>query len=747
MIDSLITVMVFFITFIGVPVCFLLAARLAWDLIIDRSNEGAKASRQAAGDQQASSIELNGSNCYYRLGRSSKCHFRINNPLVSLQHAEIRIKGNRVTIVDLKSSAGTYVNSRRISRPTVLCPGDFITLGSVWMVMSDDGRRLSLETSRGNITIQANSIGIAVSTGKKIVEGIDVVILPGELVGIMGPSGSGKSTLIAALNGYLPPTTGVVTINGRDLYENYDEFRGLIGYVPQDDIMHSDLTVFEALYYSARLRLPSDYGRDEIYARVRKVVTELGLEGTENTRIGDADRRGISGGQRKRVNVAMELITDPDLLFLDEPTSGLSSEDALSLMRLLRQLSDSGKTIVFTIHQPSLESYQLIDNLVVVGKDRLSSKAGRLVYFGPAYPDAIKFFDETSGARATPDVVLRGLGAQPVGEWLKIYKESFYFKRFLKSRLRDNKIQAHANPKKRQHAGGFVQYATLVERGLIIKIKDTWNTGVLLLQAPLIALLISLVFGPKLRQQVTVENFSDVSRAVATTLFLIGISALWFGCSNSARDIVAESAIFRRERMVCLGIPSYLASKFTILSLLSSFQCALLLFFVGFIGKLSGSWFVLYSSMFMVSIVGIALGLAVSAAARTADIAAGVLPLVILPMVILGGVLLPIHDLPRSPIPMNMIADAMPSRWVFESLLISESAAREVIDTSGMPPVIVSESEKRTTGKKYSGMAEAFFREEDHSGNIQKIPFVVMQVQSVALFVFVGALLKRRDVV
>lgn len=693
-------------------------------------------------------LDLTGRQGVFVLGRAPTCDFQLDYPMVSLWHAELRINHGKATITDLGSSNGTFVNGIRVSRTTPLEPGDVIALGSVWFVLSQDGLSLAPKAARGDITIEAREVGVTVSNGKQILERVDLSILPGEFVGLMGPSGAGKSTLIAVLNGYLAPSSGSVTINGRDLYESYDEFRGMVGYVPQDDIMHADLTVAEALYYTARLRLPADYTDGEIRMRLAKVLGDLGLLGIDNTRIGNAERRGISGGQRKRVNVAMELLTDPPLLFLDEPTSGLSSEDALSLMRLLRQLADNGKTVILTIHQPSLDVYKLMDNLIVIGKDSQSSAAGRLAYYGPAFPDAIAFFEPESAATASPDAVLRGLAKRSVGDWTTQYEQSPYYRRFVVNRLQKRSKRSHKNLRRRRPAGGISQYWTLVRRGLAVKLKDSWNTGVLLLQAPLIALLIGLVFGPRVSGEVTLENFAKVASATATTMFLLGISALWFGSSNSARDIVAESAIYRRERMVGLGIPSYVAAKLTVLSLLCLFQCGVLLAIVGWLASLAASWTVLYASLFIAATVGVAVGLTISAAARTGEVAAGILPLVILPMVILGGILLPLHELPRSPMPMRFIASTMPSRWAFEALLIPETNSRPSLDAQGTPPALISaeDSDARET-KNDTDMAEVFFPSADRWPLRPAWPPILMLTQTVLLLLIVGGLLKRKDTV
>ncbi len=669
----------------------------------------------------------------YFIGRGENCDLILEYPMVSLRHAKLTVDAETgITIGDLGSSNGTFINGQRIARRMRVRPGDSVVIGSVWFVLSNDGLSLELANQKSEIVLEGRGIGVEVAGGKQILDDVSLAVLPGELVGLMGPSGAGKSTLISALNGYCPPASGNVTINGRDLYEQYDEFCGMIGYVPQDDIMHADLTVQEALYFSARLRLPTDYSDNEIRQRIQKVIEDLGLKGTEHIRIGNAELRGISGGQRKRVNVAMELLTDPPLLFLDEPTSGLSSEDALSLMKLMRILANEGKTIILTIHQPSLDVYRLMDNLIVVGKDSNSPAAGQLVYSGPAFPDAITFFQGNNkvGTGTSPDGVLRELAKRPANEWATKYRNSPYYKKFVAGRLQKRSEHHYKKLKGRRRVGGFNQYKSLVRRGLRVKLKDTWNTGVLLLQAPLIAVLLGLVFGPTLSEKVVASNFADVSRATATTMFFLGISALWFGCSNAARDIVAESAIYRRERMVGLTVPAYVASKVTILALLCSLQCGILLIFVGWLGSLQASWMFLYGAVLLAALVGVSIGLLVSAAARTGEVAAGVLPLVILPMVILGGVLLPLKDLPSSPVPMHAIAGLMPSRWAFESLLLPEADARPQFDPSVVPPQVVGASEsKQRDSDTCQDMAEGFFKRNDRLKNASTIALLVLSTQ------------------
>ena len=492
----------------------------------------------------------------------------------------------------------------------------------------------------------------------------------------MGPSGAGKTTLMSALNGYSPPGEGLVLLNGQDLYEHFAQFADLLGYVPQDNIMHRELTVGQALYYTARLRLPPDTTDDEIHARISAVLRQLGLEGTVNTLIGSPERKGISGGQRKRVNLAMELLTDPAVLFLDEPTSGLSSEDALTVMTLLRNLADSGKSILLTIHQPSLEAYRLLDNVVIISKDPQGSEPGQLVYYGPAYPDAMQFFNpdkKLTGpgvVEPSPDELLRRLARRPTQQWSDRYEESNYKRDFVTGRANQAVAPADATPVPVSRASIGRQWATLFRRCMTIKIADRWNTAILLAQAPVVALAVVLVFGGEASRKITVESWQQVNGATGVTVFLLGLSALWFGCSNSVREIVGEWAIYQRERMVNLRIPAYVFSKLAVSAVLCLVQCTVLIGAARWGSNLRAPLLSSFLVMMLIACTGIGIGLILSAIARTSEVAIAMLPLTLIPMVIFGGILLPVYKMKA---PIKVLAYAMPSRSGFEAMMLQES--------------------------------------------------------------------------
>ncbi len=612
------------------------------------------------------------------LGRAPNCDQVLDYPMVSWNHARLSRTQGGYVVEDLGSSNGTFLNGRRIQKITPVLPGDVVGLGSFSFTLNSAGK-LEKRNYQGNLTIEARQVCIDVP-GKRLVEDVSITVFSSEMVALMGTSGAGKTTLLNALCGYSKPSQGVVYYNGQDLYSNYDQFRNLIGYAPQDDIMHRELTVYEALYFTAKLRLPDDFSPVELDGRVRKAIAQVNLTGTENVLIGSPEKKGISGGQRKRVNIAMELLTEPEVLFLDEPTSGLSSKDSLELLEVLRKLADSGKMILMIIHQPSPDIFRKMDNLIQLAKDKQSDEPGRLVYYGPAYPDAIAFFSPSSseGSEPRPEAIEMGLERKSVGEWVRKFSTSPYRKQFVDNR--QGSVPTSSAPELGGASGrraGMGQWATLFKRMLVVKRRDTWNTIILLGQAPLIAFLLVLGFGES-------SSTPGDTRNIPTVLFLEAVAALWFGCSNSAREIIGEWAVYRRERMATLKIPSYVSSKFAVLGMLCLIQCLTLSAIVHLGCGIKAPWFPMFGTLLLASFVGLAVGLTISALAKTTETAVAIVPLVLLPMVILGGTMKPVHKLPGSVKPISAI---MPSRWAFEALLVQESEKHNILTdlASGIP--------------------------------------------------------------
>ncbi|MGD0547393.1 MAG: FHA domain-containing protein [Terracidiphilus sp.] len=447
-------------------------------------------------------------------GRDPACEIPLPDfPMVSWRHARLTRTPGGILVEDLGSRNGTYVNGIRVSGKVLAKAGQEIGLGSVRFQLMENGQ-LAQRDYNGKVTIEAKDIVVHAPNGKRLLDAVSLTVFPYELVALMGPAGAGKTTLLKALNGYTRPAQGTVLFRGQSLYDYYDLYRHMMGYVPQDDIVHPQLTVRQALYFSARLR--TDLTDAEIDARAQKVLYNLGIPDKIDTVIGSPEKKTLSGGQRKRVNIALELITDTPVLFLDEPTSGLSSYDAESVIDLLKELSKTGKTILTTIHQPSLKVYKQFDDLLMVSRDR-GEKPGAVVFFGPAYPDSIQFFNPpTTGApikqqELNPEMLFSGMNTIPEANrtetWRQRYMASRYRQEFVANRSGKQQATDKPGSEKPRRQFGLGQWLALVKRNLIVRLQDRWQTAILLGQAPFFAALVVLVNCP-----LDAKNFGDLTQ-------------------------------------------------------------------------------------------------------------------------------------------------------------------------------------------------------------------------------------------
>ena len=642
------------------------------------------------------------------IGRGDDNDIVIDSPQISRVHAVLRRRDGGWFLEDVGSANGTFVNGERLTNPRQISSQDIVGFGSYMLRLDPDGGVLHKEY-QGEIMLRAENVSVDVKDpkspggSKRILEGISFTAYPTEFIGLMGPSGAGKTTLMMALNGYLVPSEGQSFINDLDLYEHYNNFRGNIGYVPQDDIIHPELTVFESLYFTAKLRLPPDTTDQEIERLIDKILKDLGIFETKHVLIGSPLRKGISGGQRKRVNLAQELITQPSLLFLDEPTSGLASSDTRSVMKLLRRLADEGRTILLTIHQPSLEVYREMDNVLYLAR-------GRLVYYGPTYPDSISYFNPEARAGtpagdrllSNPDEAMAPLAIDnAAADSMKrlearqtAYESSKYHRDYVSGRRKgEGKVDIRSGTKQRAtRRFGFRQWWTLTRRTLTIKRKDTVNSAILLLQAPIIAMIVGVVFdlagsgGDDPVSQFFANQSAENINAAA--IFMLVASSVWFGTSNAAREIVSELAIYRRERMVNLKIPSYVMSKFTALSLLSLIQCTALLGITYPWLDFHGHFLGMLGVLFLRSTAGLGIGLFLSALVRSSEAAVALVPLLLIPQLVLGGLIVPIEKLDgdSSRDSVRYGANSMVARWGFEGLLHLEQS-----EMPKPPPITLSQ--------------------------------------------------------
>lgn len=606
--------------------------------------------------------------------------------MISARHALLKRMPDGVFVEDLNSRNGTYVDGERISGGVLVRPGQEISLGSFRFQLLESGSLAKRDYS-GNVTIEVKAVAVNAPNGDRLLDPVSLTIFPSELVALMGPAGAGKTTFLKALNGYTPPAQGSVLFNGADLYRHYDLFRQQLSYVPQDDIVHPQLTVREALFFSARLR--TDLSDAEIEQRIDKILTSLGIQDKKETIIGSPERKVLSGGQRKRVNIAMELIADTPVIFLDEPTSGLSSYDAEGVIRLLKQLSNEGKTIITTIHQPSLDIFRQFDSLIMISRDR--GGRGALAFFGPAHPDSLEFFNDSlqnqnsSPKELSPEILLSGLARRPTSDWIPIYEQSKYKRLFVLDRAGKIGPSPEEVSKSATRRFGLGQWLTLVRRNFILKVRDRAQSVILMIQAPFFALLLGVVFG-RLKTPVNLANpieWSKFSAQISGIEFLMVIGAIWFGCNNVARDIVGEWTVYQRERMVSLKLPSYVFSKLAIAMILALMQCLMLLGIVTLICGLKGNFLETLAVLYLASLAGSALGLCVSARASTTEAAIAMLPLILLPVITLGGGISPVNEMP---VAVQQIAKVVPSRWAFEAAFTIEAAHQpQSLPVPGVP--------------------------------------------------------------
>ncbi|MCC7377421.1 MAG: ATP-binding cassette domain-containing protein [Verrucomicrobiales bacterium] len=453
----------------------------------------------------------------------------------------------------------------------------------------------------------------------RILQDVSLAIEPGEFVALLGPSGSGKSTLMDALNGRRPATRGTVRCGGVDLYRQFERVRSSIGYVPQKDIIHQSLTVNQELRFAARLRLPPGTGPDEIEEVVESVVAKLGLQERTTTR-----NSSLSGGQFKRVSLGVELLADPKYLFLDEATSGQDAATEARMMTLFRKLACEGKTVICITH--NLENVGLCDQVALM-------MSGRLVYFGP--PNSLL---EYFGVEKPSDVY-GALEKRPAEEWAEKFKGSDLRETYVVSRLKAEEAanREYAGAPDREGAaakpGFFRQLGILTQRYSTVMLQDRRNVMLLLAQAPIIGMLIAMVF----RKVAADKEIIKSSYALSQILFLMGISAIWFGCINAAKEIVKELPIYLRERAVHLSLPAYFASKMAVMAVLCAFQCLVLYGSLAGLVDLNVDVPRTLGMLGATSMCGVALGLCVSAMVSNSDKAMAIVPILLIPQVVFAG--------------------------------------------------------------------------------------------------------------
>jgi ABC-type multidrug transport system ATPase subunit len=589
---------------------------------------------------------LDGAGASVRIGRAGDNEIAIDDLLVSRHHAELRPQtGGGYELADLGSSNGTFVNGRRVER-AALEDRDVVAVGH--HVFQLVGSELQQYVDHGLVSFRAAGLTVRASAGgqseRTLLDAVSFGLDQRSFLAVVGPSGAGKSTLLNALTGFRPAEVGTVSYDGRDLYENYEELRLRIGFVPQQDVLHETLTVRQALGYAAELRFPSDVSAAQRSSRIDEVLGELGL-----TEAGDQRIHLLSGGQQRRVAVAAELLDEPSLLFLDEPTSGLDPGYERTLMELLRGIADRGHTVVVVTH--SVASIRLCDRVLFL------APGGRPAYFGPPQ-FALAYFGREDFQQVFQDLISDD-GRDWSGDF-RAHRDHGRFVEPTSASASASEIPAPvsrppaAEPAPRRLAPPALpsptdwlgQFWMLTRRYAQVIAGDRRNLMLLAAQPVILGLLMLAALPAHELTAPAAGQVRIVSRA-GLVLLVITLGATWLGASNAVREIVKELAILRRERAVGLSVSAYVGSKALVLGTLTAVQCGLLAAIAlarqgshdG--GSLIGSPFAeLIVATMLTGLAAMGLGLLISALASTVDRAMTVLPVILIFQMLLamGGV-------------------------------------------------------------------------------------------------------------
>jgi ABC-type multidrug transport system ATPase subunit len=715
----------------------------------------------------------------------------LDHPQVSAHHAVLEKVDGGYSIIDTNSTNYVYVNGQ-IATNQVLRGGDEIRIGPYRLTFT--GTELREYDESSHIRIDALRLKKVGNNHVILLNDISLVVPPRKFVALVGGSGAGKSTLMDALNGLRPAQEGTVLYNGVDYYHNLPAFSTQLGYVPQDDIVHRELTVERALYYAARLRLPSDFTREQISRRIDEVLEDVEMTERRNLLVSK-----LSGGQRKRVSIALELLANPSVFFLDEPTSGLDPGLDRKMMALLRRLADQGRTIILVTHATN--------NINACDYVCFLAQGGRLAYFGPPN-EAKAFFGKTDFAEIystlEPTKEQPDIPAQAEARFLASPEYASYVARSLQdgqtrqTQLQSRKLiqpEAKKVRKRAKRGNAWSQFSLLSQRYLELLKNDTGNLLILLLQAPIIAIMLVLMVrfeigtgvfnanqlvqcrtqiltssGPLALPQAQQTEQIDCSQVLSflkndpngqafasskggqeqalqdfilpgpgadaqKVLFIMAFATVLFGCINGAREIVKESAIYKRERAVNLGIMPYMLSKIVVLGVLCLFQSAVLVGVVE-LGEPLQQGIILpplletYITLCLTSLAGLMVGLTISAIAPNNDRAISFVPIILIPQVIFSGAIIPLKDWVT-----QILAVIFPTRWAMAAL---GSSIGLHADKVGGDRLFGNDTTYHSTLYSIYSQADATHR--------LLLSWIALGAIILVLMIVIGIFLKRKDV-
>ncbi|WP_405640644.1 FHA domain-containing protein [Streptomyces sp. NBC_00019] len=633
-----------------------------------------------------------------RIGRAADNDLVIDDLVVSRRHAELRAHPDGTyEIADLGSHNGTYLNGGPVTRAQ-LGPGDVVGIGhSAFCLVGDE---LQEYVDTGEVSLDVQDLSVAVDHGRKtLLEHVSFPVGEKCLLAVVGPSGAGKSTLLGALTGQRPADHGTVLYDGRDLYRDYAELRQRIGLVPQDDILHAQLTVRAALSYAAELRFPQDTAKAERQARVEEVIRELGLEQRADQAV-----HSLSGGQRKRVSVALELLTKPSLLFLDEPTSGLDPGMDRSVMHMLRGLADDGRTVIVVTH--SVLSLDVCDRLLVL------APGGRIAYYGPP-EDTLAYF----GYEQWPEA-FEAFERDQGRDWAGEFRTSSLHRQYVSEATGQPRVSRSGPvviaPPPRPRSRG-AQLGTLIRRYATALGADRTFLVIMIALPFVMGAMARALAGSKLTQETAMN-----------ALLILCVGGVLTGAANAVRELVKERVIYQRERAVGLSRSAYLLSKVVVLGTITVLQ-AVVLTLVGLFGvdlNAPGGEGVLMPPLVEITVAvallaftAMMLGLLVSALVRKEEVTMPLLVLLAIVQVVFCGALLKLDGVPG----LEQLSWLVPSRWALGAMA----------GTVGLSRIVPGEL-----------TSDPLFR---HSAGVWLLNVAMLVVLSVVFGYVVSRLLRRHE--
>lgn len=578
---------------------------------------------------------------------------------------------------------GNHFRSRKIY---VFPTGSIIRGAKIQPIYYSDvvSKFLKKET-KISISFEATNIYHEFKSGVVGLQNINIAEEGGKLIGIMGASGSGKSTLLNILDGSIKPTRGSVYLNGQDLHVSAESLTGVIGLVPQDDFLIEELSVYQNLYYAARLTF-GDHTIDETHNLVQNTLKSLGLSEIGDLQVGSTLDKTISGGQRKRLNIGLELLRKPSILFVDEPTSGLSSNDSINIMDLLKELSLQGKLIFVVIHQPSSDIFKMFDQLIIL------DKGGYQVYYGNPvealvyFKTIVNMVNKDQGAciecgNIKSEQIFNILENKLVNEYGRFTEErrisagkwyEYFKKKITLPQVERSTEKIEANQK---NPGRFQQLKIFSIRDIRTKLANKQYLFITFLEAPVLAIFLAMLirYYENLNGDSTYLFMNNDNMPVY--FFMTVIIALFMGLTLSAEELIKDRKMLQRESFLHLSRVSYLASKIAVLFSISAVQTLSFVIIGNLILGVNGMTFSMWAIMFFTAGFANLLGLNISSAFKSAVTVYILIPLLVIPQLVLSGVIISfdkfnpqLSSLDKVPLVGNMMA----SRWAFEALVVDQ---------------------------------------------------------------------------